>query len=63
MEFDMFNTEGNIAKEYEVYVEYEGYEEFDEEFNTDRSIAKGHINPHEEVRAPRLWICGGYSQD
>jgi hypothetical protein len=27
------------------------------------STAKGHINSHEEVRAPRLWICGGYSQD
>jgi hypothetical protein len=59
MEFDIFNTEGDIAKEYEVYVEYKE----DEEFNDDRSIAKGHINSHEEVRAPRLWICGGYSQD
>jgi hypothetical protein len=43
-----------------VYVEYE---ELNEEFNTDRSIAKGHINSHEELRAPRLWICGGYSHD
>ena len=60
MEFAMFNTEGDIAKE---YVEYEEHKEYNEEFNTDRSIVKGHINSHEEVRAPRLWICGGYSQD
>jgi hypothetical protein len=60
MEFAMFNTEEDIAK---VYVEYEEYEEYNKEFNTDRSTAKGHINSHEEVRAPRLWICGGYSQD
>ena len=62
-EFDMFNMNRNMAKEYEGYVEYEEYEEFDEEFNTDRSIAKGHITSHEEVRAPRLWICGGYNQE
>jgi hypothetical protein len=60
MEFDMFNTNRNMAKE---YVDYEEYEEFDEEFNTDRSIAKGHITSHEEVHAPRLWIRGGYNQD
>jgi hypothetical protein len=62
-EFAMFNTEGDIAKVYVEYEEYEEYEEYNEEFNTDRSTAKGHINSHEEVRAPRLWICGGYSQD
>jgi hypothetical protein len=49
MELDTFNTEGDIAKEYGVYVEYEEYEEYNEEFHTDRSIAKGHINSHEEV--------------
>jgi hypothetical protein len=62
-EFDMFNMNRNMAKEYEGYVEYEEYEEFDEEFNTDRSIAKGHITSYEEVRTPRLWICGGYNQE
>jgi hypothetical protein len=42
MEFNIFNTEGDIAKEYKVYVEYEEYNEY-EEFNTDRNIAKRHI--------------------
>jgi hypothetical protein len=60
MEFAMYNTEGDIAKE---YVEYEVHKEHNEEFNTDRSIVKGHINSYEEVRAPRLWICGGHSQN
>jgi hypothetical protein len=43
MEFDMFNMNRNMAKEYEEHMEYEENKEFDEEFNTDRSIAKGHI--------------------
>jgi hypothetical protein len=63
MEFNMFNMDRNSAKEYEEYVEYEEHKVFDEEFNTDREIAKGHITSHGEVLAPRLWILGGYNQD
>jgi hypothetical protein len=51
MEFDMATMEGRKNKK------------FDEEFNTDRDITKGHIASHGIVRAPRLWICGGYNQD
>jgi hypothetical protein len=35
----MFNTEGDIAK---AYVEYEDYEEYDEEFNTDMGLFRGY---------------------
>jgi hypothetical protein len=43
MEFAMFNTEGDIAK---VYMEYE---EYYEEFNTDRSLFRGYHNRMDEV--------------
>jgi hypothetical protein len=54
MEYDMFNADRTMAKEYEKYVVYKEYGEFG---------AKGHITSHEEVLAPRLWIHGGYNQD
>ena len=63
MEFNMFNTDRNSAKEYKECVEYEEHKVFDEDFNTDREIANGHITSHGEVLVPRLWICGGHTQD
>jgi hypothetical protein len=50
-EFDMFNTDRDIAKEYEEFNDmfptdrdmYEEYNEFDDMFDTDKDIARRHI--------------------
>jgi hypothetical protein len=54
-EFDMFNTDMNIAKEYDEYVEHEEHDEF----NTDRDIFKGHITYKFEQDSKLLWLRGG----
>jgi hypothetical protein len=59
MEFDMINTDRNVAKE---YVEYE---EYYEEFNTDRSLFRGYHNrmDEEELRYQLLDSIDGPMED
>jgi hypothetical protein len=52
MEFDMLNTDRNVAKEYEEYVKYEEHKEIDEEFNAPRNTVKKPqpaLNAHEDL--------------
>jgi hypothetical protein len=52
MEFDMLNTDRNVAKEYEEYVKYEEHKEIDEESYAPRNTVKKPqpaLNAHEDL--------------